>query len=139
MVVQALPAWEGTKFHPHAKARGAGCDCKGLLWGVAEELGFPEAQSGYATTIDYSLAKRDGIPAATLKEGIASLFDRVAEDIRAGDILLCKWGGHPGHIAIADGAGRAWSALPAGGVRRRELCVLFHRFPLDSIWRWREL
>jgi hypothetical protein len=134
-VAFAVQFWDKTPFHPQAKAKGAGCDCKGLLWGVTDELGFPEAQSEYAQAIDYSLSRRDGIPSARLKEGFSALFDLV-DDMRAGDVLLCKWDGHAGHIAIFDGE-RAWSALPGSGVRSRSLDVLFHKFPLDSIWRWR--
>jgi hypothetical protein len=91
LVAAALPAWEKTPFHPQARVKGAGCDCKGLLWGVADELGFPEAQSEYAKAIDYSLTKRDGVPSARLKEGFAALFDPVT-DMQAGDILLLQVG-----------------------------------------------
>lgn len=136
LVAQALPSWDRTPFHPHAKAKGAGCDCKGLLWGVAEELGFPEAQSEYAQALDYNLSKREGVPADRLREGFSKLFRRVKKP-RPGDILLCDWGGKPGHIAIYAGDGRAWSSLPGSGVRCRRLEVLHHKFPLDSIWRWK--
>jgi hypothetical protein len=135
-VVKALPEWEGTPFRPHANVKQAGCDCKGLLWGVAAELKFKEAKSEYAVTLDYNLGKRSGIPSERLREGFAKLFDRV-DDIGAGDILLLNWNGKPGHIAIADGGERAWNSLPDSGVRKRTLRALFHRFPLDSIWRWR--
>jgi cell wall-associated NlpC family hydrolase len=136
LVAVAVKGWERTPFHPHAKAKGAGCDCKGLLWGVAEELGFPEAQSEYANALDYNLSKRDGVPAERLREGFSKLFRRVKK-MRPGDILLCNWDGKPGHIAIYEGNERAWSSLPDSGVRSRPLRVLFHRFPLDSVWRWK--
>jgi cell wall-associated NlpC family hydrolase len=136
LVAEALQGWDGTPFHPHAKAKGAGCDCKGLLWGVAEQLGFPEADSEYALALDYSLTKRDGVPADRLREGLAKLFRQVKK-LKPGDILLCNWDGKPGHIAIYAGDDRAWSALPSSGVRCRPLCVLFHKFPLDSVWRWK--
>jgi cell wall-associated NlpC family hydrolase len=136
LVAAALPSWDRTPFQPHQRCKGAGCDCKGLLWGVASELGFPEAESEYAKALDYNLSKRSGVPSVRLKEGFAALFDP-AQDMRAGDVLLCKWDGHAGHIAIFDGA-RVWSSLPGLGVRSRTLRSLFHKFPLDSIWRWRE-
>jgi cell wall-associated NlpC family hydrolase len=135
-VVRALPAWDRTRFHPHSRLKSVGVDCKGLLWGVAEELGFPEAKSEYARSLDYDLTKREGIPSGKLREGFAALFDRV-ETLEPGDILLCKWGNRPGHIAIYAGDDRAWHAIPSSGVRCRKLDVLFHKFPLDSIWRWR--
>jgi hypothetical protein len=136
LVAAALPSWDKTPFEDHQRCKGAGTDCKGLLWGIATELNFPEAQSEYATTTDYNLRKRDGVPWRRLKEGFAALFDQVS-DMKPGDILLCLLGDGPGHIAIFDGA-RAWSSLPGSGVRSRTLRSLFHKFPLDSVWRWRD-
>lgn len=37
-VVQEARLWLGTPFHLHAKMRGAGCDCLGLLEGVWEAM-----------------------------------------------------------------------------------------------------
>jgi hypothetical protein len=135
-VAAAVRSWEGTPFQDHQRCKGAGVDCKGLLWGVADELGFPEAQSEYAQTIDYNLRLRNGIPSARLKEGFAALFDPVTDEWKPGDILLCKHDGQVGHIAIFDGE-RAWNALPESGVKSRTLRSLFHKYPLDSVWRWR--
>jgi hypothetical protein len=41
-------AWLGTPFHWQASRKGVGCDCKGLVWGVARALGMPEADSPFA-------------------------------------------------------------------------------------------
>jgi hypothetical protein len=132
-----IAKWDQTPFHPHARLRGIGADCKGSLWGACDELGFPEAKSEYATTLDYNLTRANGIPTDKLREGFAALFDRVTDEKR-GDILLCKHGGVPAHIAVDAGNGRAWSALPASGMRCRKQSTLFHHFPLDSRWRLRE-
>lgn len=137
-LADALSEWEGTPFHEHARLKGVGTDCKGMLWGACDELDFPEAKSEYATTLDYHLTQRNGVPSARLKEGFAALFDPVSGDWKRGDILLCKWGGQAAHIAVFDGEERAWSALPASGVRRRKISVLFHHYPLDSVWRLRK-
>jgi hypothetical protein len=138
LVAAELPNWEGTPFHPHCNRKGVGVDCKGLLWGVAELLGFPEAHSEYATDLNYALHKPKGVPSEKLREGFGKLFDPVElRDRRPGDIFLCKWGPQPGHIAILGFNDRAWNALPQSCVRSRSLPVLFYRFPLDSVWRWR--
>lgn len=108
-----------------------------MLWGAASELGFPEAGSEYATTTSYSLTKRHGVPSDRLVEGFSALFDRV-EDMERGDILLLKWSGSVAHIAVFAGDGRAWSSLPGSGVRCRRLEVLLAKFPLHSVWRWRD-
>jgi cell wall-associated NlpC family hydrolase len=139
MVAQALPGWKGTPFHDRARAKGKGCDCKGLLWGVADELGFPEAQSPYARHTDYSLTKRHGIPSDELLEGFTALFDRV-DEVRPGDILLLKLGRTPGHIAICSGEGKAYHAQisPNAYVKEASLRSLLKMFPLHSVWRWRD-
>lgn len=136
LLAAELPNWEGTPFHPHARAKGAGVDCKGLLWGACAELGFPEAESEYARFISYSLNKSKGIPASHLFEGFKALFDP-ADGSQPGDILLCNVGKAPGHIAIANGQGRAWNSIPGSGVRLRKTETVFRKFPLHSAWRLR--
>lgn len=135
--------WEGTPFHAQAAAKGKGADCKGMLWGAARNLGFPEADTFYATFIEYDLTTRDGIPGGLLKEGMAAIFDEVSfEDRELGDILLCKWGNEPGHLAVYSGNDRAihtHTPLVAahGKVRENALRSLFFYYPLDSVWRWK--
>jgi hypothetical protein len=34
----------GNAVRSAAGVKGKGCDCKGLIWGAARELGFPEAE-----------------------------------------------------------------------------------------------
>jgi cell wall-associated NlpC family hydrolase len=136
LVAAQAREWLGTPFVWQASQRGVGCDCKGLLWGVARELGFPEAESLYAKVADYS-PKRP-VPSALLKQGFASIFDPV-QDIQTGDVLLVKIGGKPSHIAIASGNGRAIHAQigPKDWVKETRLEALLKMFPLDSAWRWR--
>jgi cell wall-associated NlpC family hydrolase len=138
LVADALPGWEGTPFLDQACVKGRGVDCKGLLWGVASELGFPEAQSEYAKDVGYSLRRAGGVPSNRLLEGFAALFDKVDEP-EPGDILLLKIGGKPGHIAIYHGDGRAYHAqiAPNSHVKKATLRSLFFFYPLHSIWRWR--
>lgn len=129
--------WAGTKFVWQASQKGVGCDCKGLVWGVARELGFPEAASLYASIADYS-PKRP-VDGKLLREGMASLFDPVTE-MEAGDILLLKIAGKPAHLAIYVGGGRVVHAQigPKDWVKETRAEALLKMFPLDSIWRWRD-
>lgn len=140
MVAAEVEKWNRTPFHPQAASCGHGVDCKGLPWGVARDLGFPEAESYYAKFIAYDLGARKGFPYQLLREGMAALFDRV-EDIQPGDILLLKFGNRPCHIAIASrNEGRAWHAQisPNAYVKEATLRSLLKMFPLDSVWRWRD-
>jgi cell wall-associated NlpC family hydrolase len=133
-VAKEARSWIGTPFHWQASQKGVGADCKGLLWGVARELGRPEADSLYAQMADYG-PRFDG---RLLKEGIASLFDPVTE-LKPGDILLCKLGNQPGHLAIYTGGGKAvhTQISSKAWVKETDLRALYHFYPFDSAWRWR--
>lgn len=140
LVAQQAREWLATPFVWQASQRGVGCDCKGLLWGVARELGFPEAESLYAQVADYSPTRP--VPSALLKEGFRDIFDPTSpDDIKPGDILLLKVGGKASHIAIVSDEGRAIHAQigPKSWVKETSLKALLKLFPLDSAWRWRSI
>lgn len=130
--------WVGTKFHDQASLKGVGTDCKGLVWGVARELKFPEAESFYATFVQYDLQRRGGIPHGLIREGMAALFDRV-EQWKPGDIFLLGMDGKPCHFAIVSKPDRAVHAqvVPNDRVKETRIAALLSKFELDSIWRWR--
>jgi hypothetical protein len=134
--------WVGSKFHEQASLKGVACDCKGLVWGVARELNFPEADSFYAQFIGYDLKRKNGLPNNLLREGMAELFDRV-ETMIPGDVLLLSCEGKPCHLGIASrelmGEMRVVHARikPSHRVSETRLAVLLGKYGLDSIWRWR--
>lgn len=132
-------SWIGTPFHPQAAAKGQGCDCKGLIWGPAREIGFAEAATPYARFIAYDLARANGVPSALLKQGMAALFDRT-EEMLPGDILLLNSGGRPAHLAVYAGDGKAIHAQIKSKpwVKETSLRALLQVCPLDSVWRWRD-
>jgi cell wall-associated NlpC family hydrolase len=131
-------SWKGTPFVWGQSQKGVGCDCKGLIAGVARELGRPEADSFYANVADY----RDdrAVPSGLILQGMAATFDRVTIDqIRLGDVLLGKHNGKPSHFAIYVGNNTAVHTQIASKayVKATALEVLFHFYPLHSVWRWR--
>lgn len=134
-IVTEAESWLGTPFHWQAGVKGAGCDCKGLIWGVARELGLPEAASPYAAMADYGTQ----VPTALLREGMASTFVRV-DEAEPGDVLLLRWRGRAQHLGIT--TGRALIHTYSGGPRQviaTPLSVALRAWPLDSVWRWRSL
>lgn len=152
--IAELETWLGTPFEPQQSAKGHGCDCKGLMAGAMREAGFAEAESLYATSTDYRLDRSNGIPGATLKQGMEALFDRVdlgggtiqsnLSRLLPGDLLLCKWSGQPAHLAAyagPDANGREQAIhtqiKSKAYVKRTELRVLLFYYPLDSVWRLR--
>jgi hypothetical protein len=134
-IASTAEAWIDTPFHWQASVKGVGCDCKGLVAGVARDAGRAEAVSFEALVSDYP---ESGF-GPQLISGLARLFDRVRER-EAGDILLINLNGKPVHLAIAAPlAGdphRAIEALPVGAMRVRPVTILPHR--IHSIWRWRD-
>lgn len=153
-LVAAARQWIGTPFHWGAALRGVGCDCKGLLAGVARELGRPEAESFEAGFSGYGC---HADPAA-LKAGMARLFDRVLvgagtnvacgsmpPSAEPGDILLLTIGRHPRHLAIYTGLGRDGTARMIHTYGKGPQQVI--EVPLgsgwadavDSVWRFKSL
>lgn len=131
-IAAAARGWIGTPFRWQGAARGVGCDCKGLVAGVARECGRPEADSVEALCGDYGAI----VPTARLRVGLARLFDRAA-DIQAGDVLLLNMGGRAQHLAIAAGGGAMIHCYPHGP-KARVLEAALPMAKLDSVWRWRE-
>jgi cell wall-associated NlpC family hydrolase len=135
-VVAEAREWLGTPFVWGQSAKGVGCDCKGLVQGVARELGLPEADTFYATFSSYRPDKP--VPVALLKEGMAAVFEQVAKP-RPGDVLLLKTGGKAQHLGIYCGA----TIIHAQGrgtkewVKETRTEALTKLCPIDSIWRWR--
>lgn len=126
--------WIGSPFRWQGTQR-CGCDCKGLVAGIARELGRPEADSLEALAGDYG----GKVPVQRLKAGLARLFDQVPER-HPGDLLLVKIDGAAQHLAIC-------APLPAKPSRvieamcRGPMKVRPSRWPdsaVDSIWRWRD-
>ena len=129
--------WIGTPFHERASVKGRGCDCKGLIWGAARELGWPEAETFYARFLDYDLSK--GLPHNTLVEGMRDVFEFV-EAPQLGDIMLGYWGKHPGHLSIFSGETAIHTQINGKAyVKETALRIVLRVYPLHSMWRWREL
>lgn len=137
LVAVEVERWAKTPFVPKQATRGRGVDCRGLLYGIARDLGFPEAESVYALDIGYDFRR---LPGKRLVEGFDSIFERTNQ-IAPGRPLLLKWQGQPGHIAIASRReGYAWHAQiePNAFVKEASLRSLLSLFPLFQAYRWRD-
>ncbi len=134
-IVAEAREWIGTPHHHQQSVKGRGCDCKGLVAGVAREMGRPEGASLFAGMGNYSTV----IPTRLLRDGLAALFDQVSE-IQAGDVLLLIVGGKPQHLAIATGTGRMIHTYSSGPMAVIEVPMgtAWNR-AIDSVWRWREI
>ncbi len=130
-IVAEARTWIGTRFKHQASCKGAGVDCIGLIAGVAEALGIPEAKAfrddvrfrGYGKTPD---------PVA-LRQAVAEYLDPV-EVAQPGDILLLRneRDPQPSHFAFVSSP--TDYMIHAYAQMRR---VAEHR--IDAAWRGRIL
>lgn len=94
-IIAEARRWVGTPYHEQASVRGAGCDCKGLVVGVARACGLPEAEGFHASLADYS----PKVDVRLLRRGLESELRRVSVP-RPGDVLLLRVGGRPQHLGM---------------------------------------
>lgn len=135
--VAEAQAWIGTPFHWQASVKGVGCDCKGLVAGVARALGLPEAEGLYARMADYGADGR--VPVSTLLRGMAETLTRTPV-ARPGDVLLFRMSGQPQHMGVH--AGDHVIHTYNGGPRRviaTRLALPARPWPLHSAWRFPSL
>ncbi len=137
MIGQAIASeaetWLGVPFHWQGRVK-AGCDCKGLVAGVAAACGRSEGTSLQALAGDYG----GKVDCTRMMNGLAGLFDRVHE-IQAGDVLVLLVAGKPQHLAIAAPLeGRPMRAIQAIHTGPQKVVATgIPRAMVHSIWRWR--
>jgi NlpC/P60 family putative phage cell wall peptidase len=98
-IVTEARSWMGTKFHHQASLKGVGCDCIGLVRGVARGVGFRDPfTTGEA--IQFAGYGRTPEPKRLL-EACERFLQRIAIDAAiAGDILLLRFEREPQHFAL---------------------------------------
>lgn len=135
MIAAEAETWVGTPFHWQGRAKGIGCDCKGLVAGVARECGRPEADSVEALAGDYTAL----VDERRLRAGLEALFDRV-KAWQPGDIMLLRIGGKAQHLAIVGTSGKHIVHCYSGGPDRVVIAPIgtATQARIDSIWRWRD-
>lgn len=133
-------AWIGTPYQHQASAKGAGCDCLGLVRGVWRALYGAEPELAPAYTPDW--AERHG--AETLLHAAQRNLRHVAiEDAAPGDVLLFRMhAASPAkHAAILDAEAHIIHAYWGRAVVRsrfapwwRARCAAAFSFPEVSAW-----
>lgn len=132
-IVAEARRWIGTPFRWQQAAKGQGCDCKGLVAGIARAVGRPEGASVYALmTAQY----RRAVDPALLQRGLDELFDRV-DAMEPGDVLLMRVAGKAQHLGIYVGGGRMIHTY-AKGPRQVMEVPLNPEWPIVAIYRWRD-
>lgn len=93
-IIQIAREWLGTPFHHQGRVKGVGCDCIGLVIGVAEEAGIEISRHDER---NYSMLP-DGKKLKAALDKYLMPID--IEDISGGDILLMKFNKQPQHVGI---------------------------------------
>lgn len=98
-IVTEARTWIGTRYVHQASVKGAGCDCIGLVAGVAEALGLPEAK---AWKLDHRYRGYAPTPVANLLVDACDVYlDKITPaQARLGDVMLFAFMKLPMHFGI---------------------------------------
>jgi NlpC/P60 family putative phage cell wall peptidase len=132
VVAAAAREWCSTPFHWEAAVKGVGCDCRGLLTGVARELGRPEAGTIEANIVGYSRR----IDETALLAGLDRVFKR-KQTPKPGDILAFRIRDKVQHLGICTGDRfvHAYSLPPRQVIETPLSGLWLNR--LAGVWAWR--
>ena len=97
LVAQEALKWKGTPFHHQASLKGVGVDCIGLVCGVADALGLPEAKR-WREDIRYRGYGRLPVPSKLLA-ACSEYMDQIVNP-GLGDVLLFTFMKEPMHFGI---------------------------------------
>ena len=117
--------WLGTRFHHQGRLKGVGCDCAGLVVGVAQALGLSEFDK-----TDYSRLPDGDMLRTVCDENMHCI---AWTDIAVGDVLLFKFDQFPQHLAIV-------GDHPLGGLSIIHAYAPSHKVVevrLDDVWKQR--
>lgn len=133
-IVVCARGWIDTPFIHQAQRKGEGCDCKGLIVGVADELGMPEAKTIAAAIRVYPTHFKG----RQMHDGLRESLTRVTEP-QPGDVLAILMGRDPfpRHLAILSYDGQIIHTY-GGGVGRVCEVPLGH-WRVHSAWTWPSL
>lgn len=136
-LIAAARGWLGTPFHHQASVRQVGCDCIGLIRGVALELGLPQGSFDDARYRGYSRVPIPGL----LLQGLRTSLTPVAgglDDALLGDILLFRIDDAPQHLALKTEAGMLHAYARKRRVVEHIIDDYWHR-RFVSAWRLPDL
>lgn len=109
-IVAQARTWLGTRFHHQGRVKGVGCDCLGLIVGVARELGLTDEQGNLLA--DYDQPNYSPLPDGRGLKSAVSLHLHELPSIGEalpGDVPLFRFQQDPQHVGIL-------SILPDGAL-----------------------
>lgn len=112
-IAEQARTWIGTPFHHQGRLKKKGCDCLGMVIGVAHELKLTHEGKAlsHLDNIHYSRTPNVAELLEKLKDNLTEVF---AEHIQEGDILLMDIIDNPQHLAVvANYKYGGWSIIHA--------------------------
>lgn len=97
-VVNAARSWLGTPFKHQGRLKGIGCDCLGLVIGIASGLNLVTKHGQLISQID----RRD-YPQNIANKALEDVLDAQLvplTDLEVGTLLLMEFDNYPQHLAI---------------------------------------
>jgi NlpC/P60 family putative phage cell wall peptidase len=131
-IVNQARTWLGTPYHHQARLKGVGCDCLGLVVGVAGELGLTRSDGTPLIRFDETDYSRqpDG---ERLTAMLQSLLHEIPKaDAAPGDLALFTIEGNPQHVGLITEYEGALGVIHSYAPSRK---VVEHR--LDKKWQQR--
>lgn len=129
-------SWAGTPNIWQAAVKGRGADCRGIIYGVARNLGLPEAQDPWLARPVY----RTSFAADDLLAGLEKYLIRV-DTPEPGDVIAIRIrpeDAGPRHLAILLEDGKIIHSY-GRGVGRAVIVPLGKSRPVHSYWTWPSL
>lgn len=104
-IIDAARSWIGTPYVHQASAKGAGCDCLGLIRGVWRDLYGAEPERPPAYTPDWNERRKDEALLAAARRNMTERHDKIFEP---GDVLIFRVepSGPAKHCGVVSGADR---------------------------------
>jgi len=98
-VIAEARAWIGTPFHHQGRTRGLGCDCRGLVGGVAVALGLVPPD-WWTASFDPQFAGYPEQPPPGLLERACDSFMPRTDAPQPGDVVMVEFLRYPQHLGI---------------------------------------
>lgn len=96
-IITQARTWLGTPFHHQGRLKGIGCDCLGMIIGIADELQLTH-DDVLLSSLDHTSYSHTPNTAALLTAMEAYLQE--VTDIQPGDIALMQIQNNPQHLGI---------------------------------------
>lgn len=98
IIVNVARKWLNTPFHPQGRLKGIGCDCVGLIVGIASELNIKSKQGGYIQ--EYDMQDYDYKNDSSVLVHTINLHLEKTNEMTTGDIIIFEFDESHFHLGL---------------------------------------